>query len=355
MAWKVLGARFALRAIGLALLLLQVSCTKLAYVQQAAAGQYDLGVRARDIDDLVREERVDSRTRRLLSEVARIKRFGERNGLAATENYRKYVRVDRAYVVWVTSASAPLRFRSKSWAFPVVGSFTYLGWFAQKDAQGFAAEIRQKGWDVDVRGAAAYSTTGYFEDAVLSTMIPDGDAALGDLTNTILHEMTHATFFMRHQSTLNESVANFVGNHLAEQYLEETLGPGAKETAAYLAVERHVQRRGQAMREAYGALEALYASAKSDQEKLAEKKELLTRLRTATAFKRPINNATLIQYKTYNSGQEELASLLAACDGSFPRFLRVLKTLETQTWSKEQEKEVGRMILPLIRSKPSRG
>ena len=104
------------------------------------------------------------------------------------------------------------------------------------------------------------------------------------------------------------------------------------------------------MRDAYRALDGLYASAKSEQEKLAEKTELLGRLRATLAFKRPINNATLIQYKTYNSGQEELASLLAACDGSFPRFLRVVKILETKPWPTEQEKEIGSMVSPLVLS-----
>ncbi|WP_394827804.1 aminopeptidase [Pendulispora albinea] len=331
-------------------LVFQTSCTKLAYVRQAAVGQYDLQVRARDIGELVREQRVDARTRRLLSHVAPIKQFGERHGLAATKNYRKYVRVDRDAVVWVTSAADPLHFRSRSWTFPVVGSFTYLGWFAKKDAQRFAREIRSQGWDVDVRGSQAYSTTGYFEDSVLSTMIHRGDDALGALTNVILHEMTHATFFVHHQSTLNESVANFVGNGLAALYLDETVGHDSKETTAYLVSEEQLRRRGQSMREAYRALEALYASPKPDEEKLAEKAELLARLRATTGFKRPINNATLIQYKTYNSGQEELGALLASCGGSFPRLIRALKTLETAPWPKKQEKDIGRMILPLVQS-----
>ncbi|WP_394830431.1 aminopeptidase [Pendulispora rubella] len=357
MTWKtVFGqlARCALRAMGLLLLLLTSSCAKLEYVRQAAAGQYDLGTRARNIDELVDQRHVDARTRRLLSEVARIKGFGEQNGLTPTKNYRKYVRVDRDFVVWVTSASEPLRFRSKSWGFPLVGSFTYLGWFSQKDAQAYAKEIRSKGWDVDVRGSAAYSTTGYFEDPVLSTMIREGDAAMGSLTNVILHEMTHATFFVRRQSTLNESVANFVGNTLAETYLERTIGPDAKETVAYLASQEQIRRRGEAMREAYRSLDLLYGSTKPKEEKLAIKKELLTKLRANLGFKRPINNATLIQYKTYNSGQDELALLLASCDDSFPRFIRVLKTLETKTWPKDQEKDIGRIILPLVTSNACR-
>jgi len=342
------GSWWARRALGLALLLVQASCTSLGYVRQAAGGQYDLITRARPIDELVAAKRVDPRTRFMLSHVASIKQFGERHGLAATPNYTKYVRVDRPYIVWVTSASDPLKFHSKSWTFPLVGSFTYLGWFNRADAYTFAADVQREGLDVDVRGSTAYSTAGFFEDAVLSTMMRKGKAGLGDLTNTVLHEMTHATFFVRHQSTLNESVANFVGDHLAEVYLREELGEDAEETVAYLAAKRVSDERGRAMRAAYRSLEVLYASKKPDREKLADKGALLGRLHDELHFRRPINNATLIQYKTYHSGQEELASLLAACGGSFPDLLRTLDRLETQTFPKSQEKEIGPIVLPLL-------
>jgi predicted aminopeptidase len=339
---------FALRWLLLAVLLFQSSCSTMAYIEQASAGQYDLNVRARDIDELIREKHVDARTRKLLSHVALIKRFGEEQGLAATDNYRKYVRLDRPYVVWVTSAAEPLHFRSRKWTFPVVGSFEYLGWFKQDAANAFAADLKSEGLDVDVRGSSAYSTTGFFEDPVLSTMLVNGKAGLGDMTNTVLHEMTHATFFVRHQSTLNESVANFVGDRLAERYLLTALGPDAQETTAYFASERMLEGRGRSMRAAYRTLQALYASSKPDAQKLEEKNALLKNLRRELSFSRPITNATLIQYKTYNSGQEELSQLLLACEGSFPRLLRSLKKLETMTLPKPQEKEIGGLIVPLV-------
>jgi len=138
---------------------------------QAAAGQHDLLERAHDIDELVHENRVNGRMRRLLSQVAVMKQYGEKHGLSATSNYPKYVRVDGREVVWVVSASEPLRFRSKSWSFPLVGNFTYLGWFKLAEARAFADDLKKTGWDVDVRGAGAYSTAGFFEDAVLSSMI----------------------------------------------------------------------------------------------------------------------------------------------------------------------------------------
>jgi predicted aminopeptidase len=350
-ASAVAGARLTVRVLVLAWLLSLTGCTKLGYIRQASAGQYDLVARARSIDELVVGEHVDGKTRRWLSHVAPIKKFGERYGLAATDNYRKYVRLDRPYVVWVTSASDPLQFKSRSWSFPFVGSFTYLGWFDRHDADAFASGVRAEGLDVDVRGSGAYSTAGFFEDAVLSTMMRNGKSGFGEMTNTILHESAHATFFVRDQSTLNESVANFLGDRLAEMYLREALGPTADETTAYLASEQVQEARGRALRAAYRTLEALYASAQPDAVKLAEKSAILARLRADTTFKRPINNATLIQYNTYNSGQEELALLLRECGGSFPRFIATLKTLESKALPKRQEKDVGTIVRPLIAAK----
>ena len=126
--------------------LLLAGCTSLTYVTQAAVGQEQLEMRARDIDEVVREKRVDPRTRGLLEQVPRIKRFAEAHGLAATTNYTKYARVDGPAVVWVTSASDPLRFQSKTWHFPLVGGFTYLGWFHRKQADAFGEELRREGW-----------------------------------------------------------------------------------------------------------------------------------------------------------------------------------------------------------------
>lgn len=333
-----------LRVLATTCVLTQFGCAKVAYITQAAAGQDDLENRARDIDTMLNSGRVDGKTARLLVHVGRIKLFGERHGLSATPNYTKYVRLERPAAVWVVSASEPFRFRSESWSFPLVGSFTYLGWFKREDADAFADELRREGWDVDVRGAGAYSTGGFFRDPVLSTMIPRGKGALGGLANTILHEMTHATVFIRHQSTLNESVANFVGDRLAEAYLAEAFGLESEERSAYLAAERASDQRGRAMHEAFMALEKLYGSEKSREEKSAEKQALLDALRAKLKFSRPINNATLIQFRTYHSGQAELATLLEACGGDWPRFLGVLKKLEPRAFGHAQDADIGRVF-----------
>jgi predicted aminopeptidase len=358
------GARGLLEGHTLRLLLFFVAfalagCTGPRYVAQAACGQIEISFARRDLADVVKDEAVPERVRALLAHVPAIKRFGERRGLRPTASYDTYADLERSAAVWVVSASEPLRFKMKSWSFPIVGSVTYLGWFNRGDARDFARELKDEGWDVDVRGASAYSTLGWFDDPVLSTMIPHGDEALGDLANVVLHESVHATLYIKGQTALNESVANFIGDALAEIYLDETVGAGSIQKAAYMAGQLEGEERRALMAAAYEELDRLYKSSLPDREKLAEKGRILTALRAEIRARRPITNATLAQFKQYNTGKEELALLLKACGGSFPRLLAALRGLEKDATTKAeesgrlstpQERDLAKIFLPLVRA-----
>jgi predicted aminopeptidase len=328
--------------------LLMTGCLPVRYITQAAAGQEDLNRRGIAVREIVEGEHLDRRTRHLLAHVAQIKTFGERYGLRRTTNYERYVWINRPAVVWVVSACHPLAFRPRAWKFPIVGSITYTGWFDRKEARSYAEQLGRGGWDVDVRPSQAYSTLGWFDDPILSTMISEGDEALGDLADVILHETLHATFYIPSQSTLNESVASFFGDHLAVKYLEEVTGPDSPEKTSFLALRAKGERRGQVMKKAYEDLSALYASPVPRQEKLAEKKRITDELRAELQIRRPVTNATLIQYKTYGSGKTELAGLLAACDGSFPRMLKTLERLRPVAAVSPPHTDPGLLIRPLL-------
>src|SRR5262249_41967930 len=153
--------------------------------------------------------------------------------LTATENYVRYTQLDRDAAVYVVQAAPPLELKPRLWSFPIVGTVPYLGWFNVKDAKAYAQTLAQQGLDVDVRGASAYSTLGWFKDPVLSTMIGEGDGALGELANTVLHESTHATLYVKGQSAFNESLASFVGDRLARDWLATRFGEGSRQLKAY--------------------------------------------------------------------------------------------------------------------------
>jgi len=338
-------------AVTLIALLSLPACTTTRYLLQAGCGQLELSLGGRDIAAVARDPRTSPRTSALLARIGQIKRFGEKNGLTATKSYSEYVDLERDAAVWVVTAAEPLGFRTRTWSFPIAGEVPYLGWFRREDADDYASDLRDDGWDVDVRGAGAYSTLGWFDDPVLSTMIPEGDQAVGELANVVLHESVHASFYVASQSILNESVANFMGDRLTEAYLDEALGHDASETQAYLEGVREGERRSALFRDARRRLESLYASNRSRGDKLADKRSILAALRTETGIVRQINNATLAQYEIYNTGSAKLEALLAACGGSWRRFLGTLHRLTPATFAAAQERNLDAVILPLVRAR----
>jgi len=260
--------------------------------------------------------------------------------------------LDRPVVVWVVTASHPLRFRSKTWWFPIVGRVPYLGYFDRDSAYTFATELREEGLDVDVGGAEAYSTLGWFDDPVLSTMIGAGEEAIGELADVVLHESVHATLYVDGQTRFNESLAEFVSGKLTLIYLDERYGPASEEKTAFLAAERRGDERRKKMHRAYEELATLYASTQPDASKLAEKKRILTALRREAKVRRPINNATLASFKNYHSGTPELDALLAACGGSFARFFGVLAPLKKNkgAFKEPNQADFGPVLAPMVKA-----
>lgn len=350
-------------------------CSTVRYLAQATRGQLALINRAKPIEEVVRDEKTSPRVRALLGEIGEIKGFGERNGLKPTKNYTEYVKLDRPAAVWVVSACERLEFKSVEWRFPLVGRFPYLGWFDLDQGKAFADELRAKDLDVDIRGAAAYSTLGWFRDAVLSTMIREGEDALGELVNVVLHESVHATLYISGQAYFNESVASFVADRLTEDYLDRRPGaapvaapamaeggaaalkasayperPPSQQRFAYLRGQAEGERRTQRLHAAYNELAALYASGKPIEEKLSEKARILAALKAELGFRREINNATLIQYKTYSTGNTQFEELWKACGGDSTRFMRSLARLEEESFEKPQQEDLSKVLVPLARA-----
>ncbi len=317
-------------------------CAAPGYLAQAAQGQLDLLCRARPIERAIRDPETPERVRALLREVPSIKKFGIGYGLTPTKSYETYVALDRPRVVYVTSASEPLAFRGRKWRFPIVGSVPYLGWFDRDAALRFAEGLAKEGLDVDVRGATAYSTLGWFSDPVLSSMLPNGPATLAGLVDVVLHESVHATVYVPGQSTFNESLAEYVSDGLAEEYL--TSHGLLPELVAYRTGRTEGTRRRERMHETYKTLEALYASSLPRKEKLAKKAAILEALRLELGFSRPLTNATLLESRTYGSESDAFEALFVKC-GTWPRFWAALRAIDPAWFGGDQARKFGPVLV----------
>jgi len=202
---------------------------------------------------------------------------------------------------------------------------------------------------VDVRGASAYSTLGWFRDPVLSSMIPDGPEALGALVDVVLHESVHATLHLDGQAPFNESLASFVAATLTPRYFAQTRGGASREAFAWEQAEERTEVAARELAAARATLETLYASQVTDQEKRAQKAQILGALGVRLQARRRITNATLAQHKTYSSGGQGFARLLQACGGDLRCLLDRVRTLTPKSFSRPQQEELDPVLAGLLR------
>lgn len=337
-----------LRTLSLSvLLLLSSACMQTRYVIQAGLGQAELWSVARDIDDVIADPETDERTRVLLKETKVIMTFAKQHGFSSKGNYEQFVELDRGQVVWFLAAAHPLKLEPEIWNFPLVGSFPYLGWFDYREALQIRERLKARGLDVYMRPVHAYSTGGWLDDPILSTMLSTEDDAFRYLANILLHELTHANLFVEDQATFNESIASFVGDTMADEYLAWRFGEDSEELRLYREEAEEARVRGERFVEGYKALEALYASDKSDAEKLAAKERITSGLQHELHLSWKPNNASLVGFKVYNTGQVEFAALYEACGNKWARFFAAIKSLKASDFGKEQLEEIDPVIAKL--------
>ena len=92
------------------------SCSTLRYLTQATRGQFALIQHARPIPEVLKDEKVSPRIKRLLEEIPSVKSYAESVGIKPTKNYRDYVQLDRSSAVWVWIRCWEARDRKPSWA-----------------------------------------------------------------------------------------------------------------------------------------------------------------------------------------------------------------------------------------------
>lgn len=307
---------------------LSSGCFTMSYLTQAAVGQAGLLLHSRPLSTILADANVSANTRRQLSFVPEIKAFGESHGLWPTNNYEKFNDLHRPAAVWLVQACEPLAFKPKRWSFPIAGTVPYLGFFNSDKARAYAKDIQQhERLDVDVRGASAYSTLGWFKDPVLSTMLSDAPESLGLLANTVLHESVHATVYVPGQSSFNESLASFVADELTPKWLSARFGPKSMELIRYQEAMASHETRTLEFHKAYEKLDALYSSSLTDAEKRAQKQTILTELKSAVKSRRDLNNATLFGYRTYDTDKQGFERALARTSGDWTQFFYALRDL----------------------------
>jgi predicted aminopeptidase len=304
----------------LVLIVVIVEWDLVKYGIEQGRGQMHIIWNAKPVEEYLASPTFPDSLKQKLLLIDRVRQFAiDSLGLNDTDNYKTMYDQKGRDVMWVVMASEPFRLEAKQWKFPVVGSVPYKGFFDESKAKRLVEELEKEGWDVNVRTPGGWSTLGFFTDPILSGMLKRSE---GDLANLIIHEMSHATIFVKDNVDFNENLATFIGDRGAEVFLTSVYGAESAEYIAYknelsndLKYSNHMLRGGE-------KLDSLYKTfSESDpvELKIRKKKEMIQQIvnsldtltlqgsssKPSLRFRdRLPNNAYFMNYIRYQSQQD---------------------------------------------------
>lgn len=331
---------------------LLLGACQLGYYTRSAWHHFSLMSKRTSVSKALENPEVSDEEKRKLRLASEARDFSmAKMGLSETDNYTTYIRLETPYVTWVVSAAPRWSLEHHLWHYPVVGSMPYKGFPTEREAIDEKASLEKSGLEVFLRGVTAYSTLGWFSDSILSSMMRYQDH---DLVNTIIHETTHATLYIRNSADFNERLAVFTGTKGAQQFYRQREGPDSP-TAKRIEDEAHDDRLFSAfIGPELEALKVWYASLSPegrDESMRRERLREISRRFHATVlpqmktdqyarFPAELNNARLLYYKTYFQDLAVFERLWTLTGESWPRLLECLKSLES---SKQPEHDLVRL------------
>jgi predicted aminopeptidase len=257
-------------------------------------------------------------------------------GLKPTKNYTTLYDQQGKELMW----AEPFAMEFKEWSFPIVGSVSYKGFFDEDRAEKLRESLVAEGYDVIVRNPGGWSTLGWFTDPILSNMLERSE---GDLVNLIIHEMVHATIFVKDSVEYNENLASFIGDRGTEEFLIQKYGSTSTQYVSYVDEDVDYQKFIEHMLRGGDALDSLYRQFVPE-DPLEKKQGLKTALietiiqqldtltflgekRPTTRFKKELpNNAYFMNIRQYQSKQDDFWTLYEAHQRDLKRVVSILKS-----------------------------
>jgi predicted aminopeptidase len=250
--------RVLLVFIAVFLILLIYNHSLVYYGLVQAKGQLAIVFNTEPVEEILNDPSTADSIKQKISIVGEAKSFAiDELGLKGKNNYVTYYDQQGKELMWVVTACKPYRLESYTWDFPVLGSFTYKGFFIHEMAEKEAEKLRKKGYDASIRNAGGWSTLGILKDPILSGMLDRNEGALAEL---IIHELTHGTIFIRNNLTFNENLATFIGTEGAELYLAGKYGKQSRELEDYVHAVEDREKFSAFVLHGAALLDSLYAT-----------------------------------------------------------------------------------------------
>ncbi|MBD1552925.1 aminopeptidase [Pseudomonas typographi] len=322
--------------VPLALCLLLCGCDTLRYYGQLAEGQAAL-LRARQpAEQVIAAPGTPVLLQQRLALALRARAFAsEQLHLPDNRSYRLYADVHRPFVLWNVFATGEFSLQPVTHCFPIAGCVAYRGYYDQGAARGAAALLRQQGQDVYVGGVETYSTLGWFDDPIISTMARWGGERLATL---IFHELAHQRYYVKDDTEFNESYATFVEQEGTRQWRAwrglppQSLSQARQQEQFVRLVLDTRDRLAQVYRQPW-APEAMRAAKQAEFERLRREYRQLRDGQWGGQgpydawVNGPLNNAKLLPFGLYDQWVPAFAQLFEQQGKDWPRFFRAVQRL----------------------------
>ena len=339
--------------LGLGACLLWLSgCSSVGYLYQSWQGQRALMARAEPIEQVIADPQTAPQLAERLRTASQIRQYAVA-ALALPDNttYTRYAALPGAYPLWNLFVTDELSLAAVPHCYPFFGCIAYKGYFDQARAEQAAADWRARGKDVYVAGIPAYSTLGWYDDPLFSSMLHWSDDYLAEM---LFHELAHQRFYVKDDTAFNESYASFVGQQGQREWLKSA-GRAAHDPAGR---ERERAFVGLVLA-ARSELETLYQSDQSDAAKRSGKAAILAQLRSDYAslrdsewdgdkrfdhwFAADLNNARLLPFGLYDHWVPAFECLYQRSNGwaDFPQRVEALGALAPEARTAALEQQCG--------------
>ncbi len=314
------------------------ACSTLGYYGQSIGGHLSLLSKQEPIHELLQGRQTETELKSRLALVQTLRDFAsEELLLPDNDSYRSYADIGRPYVVWAVVAAEEFSLQPRTWCFPGAGCVSYRGYFSELDAREFAESLAADGYDVHVGGVAAYSTLGWFDDPLPSTVIRWADYEIAGL---VFHELAHQVAYVKDDSAFNEAFAVTVEREGLRRWLE------ARNAQTSLKAYRQAQQVEDEFLDLVFAtrvgLREIYQAPLSDEEKRRHKTRIFEQMRIAyqtlnarwggdgpydKRFAGDLNNARIVAVVTYHDLVPGFQALLAQEGGDLEAFYAAVKEL----------------------------
>jgi predicted aminopeptidase len=210
--------------------------------------------------------------------------------------------------------------RPYEWYFPFLGAVSYKGFFKYEKGLEEQQELNLRGYDTDLSEVSAWSTLGWFRDPIFSEMLSRDEGSLAEL---IIHEMTHATIYLKSSVEFNENFASMIGEEGAIRFLRMKYGDLSRQMETYLNKKHDYDLFARYMLDSYRQLDSLFkemGNSLSQEEKRKRKWMQISRTvsglhqisfrdqaRYVKIFSKKLpNNAYFYSFKRYDEQKDSL-------------------------------------------------